>query len=1034
MDKIWKKWSLITLLPNQTRIKTYLSNTLSSDKIHHYRVKFFNGELKKLLVRVEQLACTDCTVGDWLYEYDNNGYVSKSTSPTGLITTYVYDTNGNETQRKEAVGTTEERLISSNWRQYYFNGGYNVRKLYYRIQDQFKTTYYYNNGTFLMRTKEELDFNTYERRYTAYTYTSDGLITSVDGPRTDVSDKTTYAYDSDGNLSTVTNALGHVTTFGNYDDNGRVGQITDANGIITTFNYTPRGWLSSSSFNGALTTFDYFSTGSVKSVSLPNGMVLNYEYDDGERLIAVEDNQNNRMEFTLNLMGNIERTQVKDANGVLKQNQQLVFNALGQLKQSLGNQGQSIELDYDAEGNTTTETNALNNTTTSNFDALNRLKQVIDAQQGETQYTYDQLDRITSISDAEGKTTSYEYNAFSELIKQISPDTGTTTFTYDKAGNRLTKTDARGITVSYTYDALNRVKTESYPDSTENKVYTYDNTNNNNKAIGRLTRVTDQSGSTDYIYNGFGQVTQQSQNINGHIYLVEYHYNSNGQITGMTYPGGRRVTYIYDNLGRVSSFTTTYQNQTKSLATNIDYLPFGPISGLTYGNGKTLTLNYDLDYRLTDNQVSGIHNLSYSYDVTNNITQIQDNQINTSYVYDTLSRLTSTTGDYGNLSFTYDKIGNRLNKTENNNTDSYIYAETSHWLTSITGSNPFSFTYDAVGNRLTKNELTFTYNDQGRMESAAKPGVNVNYLYNFQGQRVLKLVNGVQTHFIFDINGQLIAEAGDQGNIIKQYIYAYSQPFAQISNNNIYYYHNDHLGTPKVITDESQTVVWQASHLPFGLANITTNTIENNIRFPGQYFDVETNLHYNYFRDYDPSIGRYIQSDPIGLNGGINTYGYAYQNPIRYIDPTGEIPLAIPLIVGAIATTAVMSHAISYAINPYYRRNFDQAAREFGQAFDRMFSSTSQSDAAARKDAQWERYHNVCDEPPPPPSGDPCADAKRKRKQAQRCYDLRKNYSDKWDVPGSRVWEKHRRQLAQVKNRIINAVDEIKEHCSQECL
>ncbi|MEX1033734.1 MAG: RHS repeat-associated core domain-containing protein [Cellvibrionaceae bacterium] len=82
-------------------------------------------------------------------------------------------------------------------------------------------------------------------------------------------------------------------------------------------------------------------------------------------------------------------------------------------------------------------------------------------------------------------------------------------------------------------------------------------------------------------------------------------------------------------------------------------------------------------------------------------------------------------------------------------------------------------------------------------------------------------------------------------------------------------------------------MVWQASYTPFGKADMVVEEITSNLRFPGQYFDEETGLHYNYFRDYDPSTGRYIQSDPIGLEGGINTYGYALNNPLIYIDPFG---------------------------------------------------------------------------------------------------------------------------------------------------
>lgn len=103
----------------------------------------------------------------------------------------------------------------------------------------------------------------------------------------------------------------------------------------------------------------------------------------------------------------------------------------------------------------------------------------------------------------------------------------------------------------------------------------------------------------------------------------------------------------------------------------------------------------------------------------------------------------------------------------------------------------------------------------------------------------------------------------------------------------MYFVHNDHLGTPQVVTDQSQSVVWQGHQKPFGTVEETTATIEQLARFPGQYFDEESGFSYNYFRDYDPSIGRYIQSDPIGLEGGINTYGYVGGNPLSNIDRFG---------------------------------------------------------------------------------------------------------------------------------------------------
>jgi RHS repeat-associated protein len=111
---------------------------------------------------------------------------------------------------------------------------------------------------------------------------------------------------------------------------------------------------------------------------------------------------------------------------------------------------------------------------------------------------------------------------------------------------------------------------------------------------------------------------------------------------------------------------------------------------------------------------------------------------------------------------------------------------------------------------------------------------------------------------------------------------------AKIEGANTYYYHNDHLATPQKMTDSTGAVVWAADYKPFGEATVTVSTITNNLRFPGQYFDAETGLHYNYMRDYNPTIARYVQADPIGIDEGNNQlYTYVANNPLLKIDPKG---------------------------------------------------------------------------------------------------------------------------------------------------
>jgi RHS repeat-associated protein len=161
-----------------------------------------------------------------------------------------------------------------------------------------------------------------------------------------------------------------------------------------------------------------------------------------------------------------------------------------------------------------------------------------------------------------------------------------------------------------------------------------------------------------------------------------------------------------------------------------------------------------------------------------------------------------------------------------------------------------------------------------------------NYTYNGNGQRVKKVVGGTTTVFHYSLSGQLIAESDSSGNVTAEYVYLNGQPLAKIEGANTYYYHNDYLGSPQKITKSDGSVVWSADYKPFGEASITaSDNFTNNLRFPGQYYDVETGLNYNYYRDYNPVLGRYIEADPIGLGDGDNLiYTYTANNPINAFD------------------------------------------------------------------------------------------------------------------------------------------------------
>ena len=171
------------------------------------------------------------------------------------------------------------------------------------------------------------------------------------------------------------------------------------------------------------------------------------------------------------------------------------------------------------------------------------------------------------------------------------------------------------------------------------------------------------------------------------------------------------------------------------------------------------------------------------------------------------------------------------------------------------------------------------------------------YAYDSQNRRISKTVGEQTIHYHYDLNNHLIAESLADGTPLREYLYLDNEPLAMREyqiNPGCYYFINDHLGTPQQLVTTTGTVVWQAAYLPYGEVQVQVNTITNNLRFPGQYFDAETGLHYNWNRYYDPVTGRYISADPIGLEGGLNLYAYVGGNPVNLIDPEGLLEWVNP--------------------------------------------------------------------------------------------------------------------------------------------
>ncbi len=742
----------------------------------------------------------------------------------------------------------------------------------------------------------------------AFTYDANGNVLTIDGPRTDVSDVTTFTYDAMGNRATMSvdpdgagPAPAQVTQFTSYDNSGRILSMTDPNGIVTDMTYDARGRLltrtvAAGTGSAATTTFEYDGVGNVTKIVLPSNNELNYTYDAAQRLTRITDRQGHYIQYTLDNLGNRTKEEVFQNNGTLRRTQTRVFDQLSRMIQSIGGENQLSVFGYDGNGNQISVLDPLNRNSTSEYDGLQRLIKQTDPDTNDTQYAYDARDNLTSVTDPRGLTTTYTYNGLDDLTQLTSPDTGTTTYTYDDAGNRTSQTDARNITTNYKYDALNRLIQIEYPGQAGLNIdFIYDTICVHCK--GRLREIQDNTGRYVYAYSRLGEVTLARRVSQGQIYDTRYTYDKAGNNTKITYPSGKEIQYVYNSIKRVKEVKLIDGATTTTLANNIVYRMFGPMQKVEFGNGLITTSNYDMDYRQLNSRTLPLIDYRYIYDEANNITSwrnIANTSENQDFIYDNLDRLTSADGNYGLINYTYDAVGNRLTKTDNGNTDTYAYKPTRHHLDDITDANSVvtDYNHTAAGSINRIGTDTYGYSKTGRMANAIIGGIKTTYRYDGKGQRTLKTedATGNKTLYHYDEAGQLIAETQADGTTIREYIYLNGQPIAMLENNNLYYYHLDHLGTPQMMTDATQTVVWQANYDPFGNATVAVNTVTNNIRFPSQYFDSETGLHYNILRDYDPGTGRYMQSDSIGLTGGLNTYLYALANSTRYIDLDGAMP------------------------------------------------------------------------------------------------------------------------------------------------
>jgi RHS repeat-associated protein len=406
-----------------------------------------------------------------------------------------------------------------------------------------------------------------------------------------------------------------------------------------------------------------------------------------------------------------------------------------------------------------------------------------------------------------------------------------------------------------------------------------------------------------------GRLLTKQQTIGTTVLKATLTRDTLGRVSNILYPSGMNVAITY-TADVVSAIAVNGTN----LINTIVYRPFSnQPSSWRWGNGTTYTRNFDTDGRITSVTL-GTATRSFAYDAVGRISGFSDTGTAgtkaSAFTYDEADQLIGYSAPGTTQGFAYDTNGNRLSQTVTGTSATVSYLSGNYSLYSGTNRiasapNQAVYAYNADGSPTDTLQYLLGYDAYGRLVTVDGNQIGdmvANYKYNGLGQRVVKSVikpninTGVNTvtdarQFFYDDSTQLLGEYATKGMPSQETVWFNGQPVATVRAGILYYINADHLATPRSIVRASDNLeVWRWDSDPFGTNNPVLNAtvyFPYNLRFPGQYKDTETGLHYNIMRYFDPRTGRYLQADPIGLNGGANRYGYVRANPVSKTDPLG---------------------------------------------------------------------------------------------------------------------------------------------------
>ncbi|MET0005560.1 MAG: DUF6531 domain-containing protein [Candidatus Thiodiazotropha sp.] len=909
--------------PGETQV------TDSQGKVSTYTTEIRNGVA--LVTAIQGPGCSSCGRGDVSYRYNEQLQLIEMATKDGTTKHYEYDEQGRTTLvTREVAGKPPQTLARYEYANEIDLKPSAVIRPSINPQGEHRLDNRYNRqGQPTQLTEQgyrpEADGSYSPIQRTArLDYNESGNLTVIDGPREDVEDHINLSYDNQQRLSQLKTPDGRTLRVTQYDAYGRPQQVQSSGQAKLTLEYNHRGKVTRVTQGQQTVKYGYDAIGNLTAITDPDGKQIRLNYDEAGRATGLTDSAGNQLQQELDNEGRLTQHRLKDAQGQLLASVSYLYDAQGRLSARQTPRGQT-QYRYDEAGRLTEVEDPQGYATALDYNGLGQLLAITQPGNRVTQLHYDENGRASGLTDPRENTTQIVKDDFGHVIRQSHPDTGEVRYAYDNAGNRIQKIDAQGLTTGYRYDAANRLIEETSPSGTTSLDY--------DPNTGRLAQLTDDTSHEGFGYDDQGRLIQHSRHIDGHRFITQYAYNAQGKLSQKTLPDGQVLSYHYyrdgNQKGQLRAITQKSLLGLKEtpLVGEIDQDVSDGTTGLTFGNGLRETRHHDKLGRVTAIDHSRRLKLSYQYDEQGRITGIDYNGMLQSYDYDLFGRLTRAETKLGSYRYDYDSLGNRTQKQHTDQAGNTATQE-NHYpdlgkgnrLLSQQNEETQHYRYNPSGSPEQIGERRYEYDAHQRPvrlyrvdpKQPDKKTFVAEYAYNRFGERIKKVVytNSKRpkvTYYLYD-GHQLTAEVDDSGQITAQYLYQQHRPILKFEGKTAYAIHTDHLGAPRAVTDEDQQIVWSADYSPFGLIKIEKQKIALNLRLPGQYEDKESRTYYNYKRDYDPNVGRYLTSDPFGLNGGLNTYAYVGGSPLSYIDPLGLHRLVIGIELPP--ATAVDAHDV----------------------------------------------------------------------------------------------------------------------------